>query len=143
MSMHNKEKRGEESKTNCKVLLMQNKRRVLCISYDESLLLTRKMILEQAGFEVTPALGFAEAMEICESDPGFELIVIGHSMPRKDKTALIHTLRSMQCNAPVLSIRRHNDPPLPEADYSVDSYDGPKVFTAAAEKAIQGVAKSA
>jgi CheY-like chemotaxis protein len=143
MSMHNKEKRGQESKRNCKVLFMQNKRRVLCISYDESLLLTRKMILEQAGFEVTPALGFAEAMEACRNEPGFELIVIGHSMPRKDKTAIIHTLRSMQCNAPVLSVRRHNDPPLPEADYSVDSYDGPKVFTAAAEKAIQGEAKSA
>src|SRR3954469_1730454 len=143
MSIREKEKQGQEGKTTCKVLFMPNKKRVLCVSYDESLLLTRKMILEQAGFEVTAALGFAEAMEICESDPGFELIVIGHSMPRKDKTAVIHTLRAMRCNAPVLSVRRHNDPPLPEADYSVDSYDGPKIFTAACEEAIRGRAKAA
>jgi len=143
MSIRGKQKRGQESKKNCKVLFMPNKRRVLCISYDESLLVTRKLILEQAGFEVTAALGFAEAMEACKNHQTFELIVIGHSMPRKDKTALIQTLRSMQCDAPVLSIRRHGDPPLPEADYSVDSYDGPQVFSAAAEKAIQGKAKSA
>src|SRR3954466_259795 len=143
MSIRKEEKRGQEGKTNCKVLFMPNKKRVLCVSYDESLLLTRKMILEQAGFEVTAAPGFAEAMEVCESEPGFELIVIGHSMPRKDKTALIHTLRSMQCNAPVLSIRRHNDPPLPEADYSVDSYDGPNILVDTAERAIRGKAKSA
>lgn len=137
MNKSKEQKRGQQNKPQCKVLFMPNKRRVLCISYDESLLVTRKLILEQAGFEVTAALGFAEAMEACKSQPGFELIVIGHSMPRKDKTALIHTLRSMQCDAPVLSVRRHNDPPLPEADYSVDSYDGPRVFTDAAERAIQ------
>jgi CheY-like chemotaxis protein len=137
------EKRWRQSRPQCKVLFMPNKKRVLCISYDESLLVTRKMILEQAGFEVTPALGFAEAMEVCERGAAFDLIVIGHSMPRKDKTALIRTLRSMQCDAPVLSVRRHNDPPLPEADYSVDSYDGPQLFIAAAERAIQRKAKSA
>lgn len=46
------EKRGRQSRPQCKVLFMPNKKRVLCISYDESLLVTRKMILEQAGFEV-------------------------------------------------------------------------------------------
>jgi len=143
MNIRKKEKRGQKSRKNCKVLFMPNKRRVLCISYDESLLVTRKMILEHAGFEVTAALGFAEAMEVCRNEPGFELIVIGHSMPRKDKTAVIQTLRSMRCDAPVLSVRRHNDPPLPEADYSVDSYDGPEVFTAAVERAIRRRAKSA
>src|SRR3954466_11979151 len=97
MRMHNEEKRGKESKTNCKVLLMQNKRRVLCISYDESLLLTRKMILEQAGFEVTPALGFAEAMEACRNEPGFELIVIGHSMPARTRRP--SSTRFAPCNA--------------------------------------------
>src|SRR4051812_10094170 len=74
-------------------LVMTRKRRILCISYDESLLITRKLILEQAGFDVTPSIGFADAMEHCEQDPTFDLIVMGHSMPRKDKTALIASLR--------------------------------------------------
>src|SRR5258706_14975278 len=89
--------------------------RVLCISYDESLLLTRKMVLEQAGYDVSAALGFAEAMEACSNDPMFDVIVMGHSLPRKDKSALIAALRP-GCKAPVLSIRRHGDLPLPEAD---------------------------
>jgi DNA-binding NtrC family response regulator len=118
-----------------RVLAMPTKKRILCISYDESLLITRKMILEQAGFEVIPAIGFAEAEEHCENDPRFDLIILGHSMPRKDKTALIGALRR-QCNAPVLSIRRHNDPPLPEAEFSIDSYDGPDALIEIVNRAI-------
>jgi CheY-like chemotaxis protein len=110
-------------------------KRVLCISYDESLLLTRKMILEQAGYDVTAAIGFAEAIEHCSNDPVFDLVVMGHSMPRKDKTALIATLRPT-CKAPILSIRRHGDPPLPEADASVDSLDGPAKLIEAVKSSI-------
>jgi len=116
---------------------MTSKKRILCISYDESLLITRKMILEQAGFEVTPSVGFAEAMEHCEKDPSFALIIMGHSMPRKDKTALISALRK-GCSASVLSIRRHNDPPLPEAEFSIDSYDGPQSLIEVVNAAIEG-----
>jgi CheY-like chemotaxis protein len=112
-----------------------DKKHILCISYDESLLTTRTMLLQQVGFDVTPAIGFAEAMEHCENNPKFDLIVMGHSMPRKDKTALIASLRP-QCPAPVLSIRRHNDPPLPEADFSIDSHDGPDALIAAVRSAL-------
>jgi CheY-like chemotaxis protein len=112
-----------------------NPNRILCISYEESLLLTRKMILEQAGFDVTIALGFAEALEHCSNDPAFDLIMMGHSMPRKDKTALIATLRPT-CKAPVLSVRKHGDPPLPEANASVDSHDGPAKLIEAVKSAI-------
>jgi len=120
---------------------MQTKNRILCISYDESLLITRKMILEQAGFEVTAAIGFAEAEEHCENDPRFDLIIMCHSVPRKDKTLLIRVLRP-QCNAPVLSIRRHNDPPLPEAEFSIDSYDGPDALIEIVNRAIGSTARS-
>jgi hypothetical protein len=56
-------------------------------------------------------------------------------MPRADKTALIEMLKP-NCAAPVLSVRRHIDPPLPEADYSVDSHDGPDALIAAVKGAI-------
>ena len=45
------------------------KKRILSISYDEVLLLTRHALLEQGGFEVWSAHGFAEALEAC---PGHE-----------------------------------------------------------------------
>src|SRR4051812_5354967 len=93
-----------------KKIVANTPQRILCISYEESLLLTRKMILEHAGYDVTPALGFAEAMERCSNDPAFDLIVMGHSLPRKDKTALISALRPT-CKSPVLSVRKHGDSP--------------------------------
>jgi DNA-binding NtrC family response regulator len=115
---------------------MARKKRILCISYDEPLLTTRKMILEQAGFFVTPAYGFAEASRICRFDHMFDLIVMGHSIPRADKTALIEMLKP-DCNAPVLSIRRHTEPPLKEADFSVDSHDGPDALLLAVKSALR------
>ena len=114
---------------------MPTKKRILSISYDESLLTTRKMILEQAGFDVAAAYGFAEASTICRFDHTFDLIVMGHSIPRKDKTALLEMLRP-NCKAPLLSIRRHTEPPIPEADFSVDSHDGPEALVAAVKSAL-------
>ena len=111
------------------------KKAILSISYDESLLVTRHLILEQAGFDVSSALGFAEAMELCSKNQHYDLVLMGHSMPRKDKSALIAALRP-KCQAPVLSIRRHGDAPLPEADYSVDTLEGPDRLIDAVNSAI-------
>jgi PleD family two-component response regulator len=109
--------------------------RILLISYDESLLLTRRMILKQAGYEVTAALGFTESMEICSAEQKFDLIIMGYTIPRKDKAALVAAVRP-KCKAPVLSIRRGGDEPLPEADASVDSLDGPIMLIEAVKAVI-------
>ena len=93
------------------------------------------MLLEKAGFLVTPALGFTEASRICRFDPFFDLIVLGHSIPRDEKVALIEMLRS-SCKAPVLSISKHNDAPFPEADFSIESYEGPQALIAAIKSAL-------
>jgi DNA-binding response OmpR family regulator len=112
------------------------KKRILLISYEEILLHTWKMILEQDGFEVFPALGFVEAQEICQVRCVCDLVIMGHSMPQKDKTALVATLR-LKCKAPLLSIRKHGEPPLLAADYSVDSWEGPSGLLAAVKKALK------
>jgi hypothetical protein len=49
------------------------KKRILSISYDQALLVTRQLILEQQGYEVSSAFGFAEAMEICSFPARFRL----------------------------------------------------------------------
>jgi DNA-binding NtrC family response regulator len=100
--------------------------KILSVSYDEALLMTRQMMLEQAGYRVTSALGFSEGIEQCRAC-GYELVIIGHSIPRKDKSELIREAKK-QCGCPVLSIRRHGDLPHPDADFSVDSLDGPQVL---------------
>ncbi len=112
------------------------KKRILSVSYDHPLLVTRQLILEQAGFDVSSAYGFAEALEICKTRHDFDLILMGHSMPQKDKIALIAALRS-KCRTPLLSILRHGDSPIPQADYSVDSNDGPAALLEAVKAALK------
>ena len=96
-------------------------KRVLNISYDESLLQTRHWILEQAGYEVKSALGFMEAEAECRNGR-FDLVIVGHSLPRRDKIALAEATRS-GCRAKVLSLRKQGQEPIPEADYASDSID--------------------
>ena len=89
-----------------------------------------------AGYDVTSVFGFAAAMEICSTRHDFDLILMGHSMPQKDKMALIDVLRP-QYPAPLLSILKHGDSPIPQASYSVDSHDGPTALVDAVNAALK------
>src|SRR5947209_3466274 len=96
-------------------------KRILSISYDDSLLRTRHWILERAGYEVTSALGFLEAQEACLKTR-FDLVVIGHSIPLKDKIALAR-LAQTGCGAAILSLRIVGQEPIPEATFSTERSD--------------------
>jgi hypothetical protein len=50
--------------------------RLLSVSYDVSFLTTRRMLLEQRGYEVTSALGFNAALECCRVGE-FDLFISG------------------------------------------------------------------
>jgi CheY-like chemotaxis protein len=92
-------------------------KRVLSISYDPPLLWTRQLLLEK----VVSAEGFANALELCESwDGKVDLIVLGHSIPSKDRQAIINHIRK-QCPAPVLALLRPNEHFEPCATRSVDA----------------------
>lgn len=92
--------------------------RILSISYDSVLLATRHMMLEQAGYEVVSAVGFAEALEYCAGD--FDLIIMGHSIPQKDKRAMLDEIHRHGCNAPLISLLRVGEAPIPEATRGID-----------------------
>ena len=111
------------------------KHRILSISYDESLLITRQMLLEQAGYEVLSALGFTEALKHCHGER-FSLVILGHSLPRSDKESLVAAIKT-DCNAPILSLRRHGDPPVRGADHSIEAIEGPAALLAAVAKALK------
>jgi len=112
------------------------KKRILSISYDQVLLLTRQALFEQEGFEVRSACGFAEALEACQGHDDFDVVVMGHSMPQRDKTELAKALRTKR-DAPLVSIYKHGDSAMPEADYSVNAHEGPKALLEAVRKASQ------
>ena len=99
---------------------MGNKPRILSISYDASLLVTRQMMLELAGYEVVSAEGFADALEHCGGT--FDLIIMGHSIPQKDKRAILSELHERGCDAPLLSLLRSGEQKIPEAIDAVDPH---------------------
>jgi DNA-binding response OmpR family regulator len=110
------------------------KKRVLSISYDDAILKTRQLILEQAGFEIVSAWGFSNAMEYCEKGD-FDVVLIGHSLPPDDKTALVKVLRR-HCDRPVISVRRSGQHTKhPAADYSIAADDGPEALVKVVKEA--------
>ena len=77
---------------------------ILSISYDSMVLFTRQLVLEGDGYRVTSALGFEAALETAmHTDNPFDLIVLGHSMPDKDKSGFIKLLRN-HSRAPIISL---------------------------------------
>jgi CheY-like chemotaxis protein len=117
------------------------KKRILSISYDEALLAMREMLLEREGYDVTSALGFVAAMEVCIRCDKFDLILMGHSIPQKDKIALFESLRS-RCAAPLLSIARSDDPPLPQAAHSIKPTEHPEALLVAVKLTLENSSKS-
>ncbi|MFL6313626.1 MAG: hypothetical protein ACJ71W_16120 [Terriglobales bacterium] len=107
---------------------------ILSVSYDLSLLATRKMLLEQKGYSVTNALGFTQSIKECRSG-GFDLFILGHSIPQSDKLALIDSFRT-NCPAPILSLERHGEDFVP-CDYHA-SPDKPEKFVEAVENILAG-----
>jgi CheY-like chemotaxis protein len=109
--------------------------KILSISYDVSLLLTRHLLLERLGHTVHSAEGFARAFELCEHHDGrFDLIVLGHSIPHADKIAMINHCKNV-CKCSVLALLRPNESPVPGADKSVDVAD-PQAFLAAVDDIV-------
>ena len=87
---------------------------ILSVSYDPALLSTREMLLTRRGYKVTSALGFTAALEACQA-AYFDLFILGHSIPQKDKKQLVAAFRA-KCSAPILALQRYGEPNLPGAD---------------------------
>ena len=83
------------------------RKRILSVSYDGNLLATRRMLLETQGYDVASALGFTDAIAQCKT-AGFDLFILGHSIPLTDKRELIRTFQE-NCPAPILSLERYGE----------------------------------
>jgi DNA-binding response OmpR family regulator len=88
---------------------------MLCVSYDESLLVTRRLLLEKRGYKVTAALGFESSMARCR-EGGYSLFILGHSIPKGDQQELMTIFRE-HSKGPVLSLRRPGESAIAGADY--------------------------
>jgi DNA-binding response OmpR family regulator len=98
-------------------------KRILSISYDRSLLWTRQLLLEQLGYEVVSAEGFAPAWDAAEDRKNkFDLIILGHSIPPSDKAAIVRHMRD-SLGTPILALLRPYESPVAEAERSIDAGD--------------------
>ena len=110
-------------------------KRILSISYDRSLLWTRQLLLEQLGYQVFSAEGFAQAWEATENrNHRFDLIILGHSIPPNDKKAMVAHMRD-SCACPILALLRPYESPVSEVEMSIDAGD-PNAFLIAVRKML-------
>jgi DNA-binding NtrC family response regulator len=86
-------------------------KRILSVSYDPVLLATRQMLLKQRGHDIISALGFTDAVEQCQNSD-FDLFILGHSIPEKDKLHLIQAFKE-NCPAPIVSLERIGEHQVP------------------------------
>jgi DNA-binding NtrC family response regulator len=100
--------------------------RILSVSYDEVLLRTRQMLLEREGYEVVSTMGYADSLEQCR-DGGFDLFVLGHSIPQQEKERMVEAFRRV-CPAPIISLRRNaGDQFVDAADFHIEPDPEPLV----------------
>ena len=115
--------------------LLTVSKRILYISYDERTLIARRALLEQQGYSVTAARGFSEGSSVC-ADEGFDLLILGYSIPRRQKEQLLAIFRS-HCAAPVLSLWRHREPLVETVNYVVFSDDPEQLLKSVATILLQ------
>ncbi len=76
---------------------------VLCISTDEALATTRRMILEKAGHRVVTAYDLRQAEQACSREP-IEVAIVGQGVPARERQRVRELLRSGCPTAKVLEL---------------------------------------
>jgi DNA-binding response OmpR family regulator len=83
----------------------QPKARILSVSYDQPLMKTRQLLLEREGYEVVSVGTYGASLDECKKG-GFDVFILGHSIPPADQENLVREFRQA-CSAPIISLRRN------------------------------------
>jgi CheY-like chemotaxis protein len=76
-----------------KLAWRQAKARILSVSYDEALRRTRQLLLKAQGYDVI-STRLESTLEQCKLG-GFDLFVLGHSIPEEDKQEMVEAFRQL------------------------------------------------
>jgi DNA-binding response OmpR family regulator len=77
------------------------------------------MLLEREGYRVMSSASITNCLEHC-SRGGFDLFILGHSIPNVDKQRLVEVFRR-HSSAPIISLRRSGgDELVVGADYHLE-----------------------
>jgi hypothetical protein len=97
------------------------RKRVVCISWDPALALTRELMLRKDGYDVVSAFGRVAGQQAA-ADGEADLLVLGYSVPREQKREFMRSFRR-HSSAPILSLLGINGVPLEEATVGIPGDD--------------------
>jgi CheY-like chemotaxis protein len=93
---------------------------VLSVGQDSSLLMTRNLVLETAGYTVVPSLSIKEAFNRFMAGD-FDLVILDYSLPAKDRERLASLIRATSLRTPVVSVVQVSGWNDPYVDTTVES----------------------
>jgi CheY-like chemotaxis protein len=104
---------------------------VLAVGFDSSLMRTRSLVLQSAGHIVESASSLKEAVDRFRVGD-FDLVLLCHSIPIKDREHLTCLIRATGSLTPVVSITRNHTRNHGECSEFVNATleDGPNKFLA-------------
>lgn len=112
-----------------------HRHKILNIAKNESFLESRSTVLENAGYEVVSVLDLVELRRACEARQDFDLVIIGHSLPKAEKRRTMTTVRN-HCgrDVPILELYHHDAGPVDEeAEDQLAAHEEPALLDKVAE----------
>ncbi len=112
----------------------KTKPKVLSVCNDGSLLRTRGMVLQNAGYSVSSVEDCGQAVDQCVSS-NFDVAVLSGSLPYDDRIALAAEVKKRSPATHVVMYCQIHEPPA-HADAVIDPFDGPGALLFAIESTL-------
>lgn len=111
-------------------------KKILSVSRDRSILLSRNDALAIAGFSVSSPKQPEEAVHILLTTD-IDVIVLGHSIPKSERMMLSEQFREVKPGVPIIVLFDHRPEPNEAADAFVPVSAGPEVLIGAIHTCIE------
>lgn len=112
----------------------RSKPRILSVCNDGSVLRTRGMVLQNAGYHVASAEDYNQAVSQCALN-SFDVAVLSASLPYDDRIALAAEVKKRWPTTHVVMYCRIHELPA-HADAVIDPFDGPGALLFAIESTL-------
>src|SRR5947207_3006922 len=107
--------------------------RLLSISYDRTLLQTRHLVLQDGGFDVV-SVADMQGLTSALAQGEFDLFILGHSLPAKEKLRVFHLLQGHSQETPVLELYKFS--PDLETGHSLSAQSEPEELIDAVRRSL-------
>lgn len=108
---------------------------LLSVGSDPELMKVRTLVLLNAGYAVRQAVSAADAVKIFKAGD-FDLVVLCHSIPEKERLSLIAAVRDVSPSVKIIVVRKDGELSSKLADETVHSLDGPEALIEAVKETL-------